>query len=1271
MKRTLYYETKTRGRLVGQAVLVLLALAGTGLTQTSDPFDSDDPAPVRPVTYGTAGNPPAAANPQATGYAPVAGPYPDPVTAGQRIHFEVIVATAPDRVFVDWAARHKADIKRVEVPRDSRQAEEPTSVSSSDPPKPSTFASMFGSEVAVPLLFDAEIRKSLMDRLQNDERANILQNPSASTQWHQSTTVPAGTKRNGQRPLRITLKPTPIGKGELSLEISTELAEGLRLPAPTKRNWRWNLRAQSNHTLLIPVTMLNPDERLVLLVQPQIIARNPTALTASPQAILPRGPYAAQTPQTTVPTAQQLRPVVAQPQIARAEELVQITANLLITKAEFIPDQPVELNRKQLEASMQQVNADSATINHQLRSAVKYGDEARLTPPYPVGEKTPFELRITPERFADRITLDLHATISSVLPNETELKTKISTEPNITTVLPLPIVLADGRKVALLLQPSPMPVAIPIRARPTEYADPITRDSVETVAQFQMLVLEADSKIVAKVLAETRTTDEKLSSVDVQRPRKSDTKKRTSKKLKTQLRTFLMNGTTSKLFVADLRKQDESFRVIARPQVRTLIDVSAAMSIHGGPSPSEPKAGVGKLDIHVRPKKSGDEFLAETTLKFTGPGTTIEPGEWTPGLSFEVFASQKCTPGQSAVMVVGGQESERATILLTDLVTIEEVAIAPARSLAVGTPIPLAGVPVWRKADPKTATISGFQFRGVAPQRPEKTDMRLLRLQVLRNVDVVAGDVVDVLLFRNGGSSVGTKIETLFESLTVYESSKAHSSGGGSPPVTLLVNKELVTKLLTAGSQPGCVLSLSVHRAAVPNSTASGLAPVTPQPQYPGYQNVMADQVTPVSRLPQIPGYRPTQRAVYPDAATWNVPPPNTIISASDVRKPHNDIQAPSSTPMPRPRSEVQQVLDEVREMRKLIQGLREDMNALRDSASDAPQQRTSRQADVLHPVGQADAARRQIDEALNADVSIEIEDGTIEDALQQLHKAAGVNIVIDVQAFEEEGISTDSRVSLHVSGVSLRSALKILLSPFHLTTLIEDEVLKVTSEQAAEGKQIVAAYQVKDLLQTDTGGTPDFDSLIELITTVVEPDSWQDVGGPGAVAASPATTSLVVRQTQAAHEEIQRLFTTLRNLVSTDATGTSANVTNPLQRETGMGVLVYSVGHLFTHPDVIDLKTLQDVITSSVDPDSWQVAGGEGTIARNEKTQTLVIRQTGATHKEITDLLAQLGALEISPGDVFLSQPPAFSNQATPAGDLSEKPAENTGTSITRPRRR
>ena len=62
-------------------------------------------------------------------------------------------------------------------------------------------------------------------------------------------------------------------------------------------------------------------------------------------------------------------------------------------------------------------------------------------------------------------------------------------------------------------------------------------------------------------------------------------------------------------------------------------------------------------------------------------------------------------------------------------------------------------------------------------------------------------------------------------------------------------------------------------------------------------------------------------------------------------------------------------------------------------------------------------------------------------------------------------------------------------------------------------------------------GVQADFDSLIELITTTVQPTTWDEVGGPGSIAPFQTNLSLVISQTQEVHEQVKDLLEQLRRL--------------------------------------------------------------------------------------------------------------------------------------------
>ena len=63
-------------------------------------------------------------------------------------------------------------------------------------------------------------------------------------------------------------------------------------------------------------------------------------------------------------------------------------------------------------------------------------------------------------------------------------------------------------------------------------------------------------------------------------------------------------------------------------------------------------------------------------------------------------------------------------------------------------------------------------------------------------------------------------------------------------------------------------------------------------------------------------------------------------------------------------------------------------------------------------------------------------------------------------------------------------------------------------------------------------GVKPDFDSLVDLMTSTIAPETWREAGGTqGEVKHHTSTLSLVITQTQAVHEQIEDLLNQLRQL--------------------------------------------------------------------------------------------------------------------------------------------
>ena len=84
-----------------------------------------------------------------------------------------------------------------------------------------------------------------------------------------------------------------------------------------------------------------------------------------------------------------------------------------------------------------------------------------------------------------------------------------------------------------------------------------------------------------------------------------------------------------------------------------------------------------------------------------------------------------------------------------------------------------------------------------------------------------------------------------------------------------------------------------------------------------------------------------------------------------------------------------------------------------------------------------------------------------------------------------------------------------------------------------ASPKLVTRVYPVRDLLeeQREEPAAP----LLQILTGVVQPETWIMQGGPGSVEYFPTGKSLVVRQTAAVHEELTALLDELRKAAKSD----------------------------------------------------------------------------------------------------------------------------------------
>ncbi|MCA9248979.1 MAG: DUF1598 domain-containing protein, partial [Planctomycetales bacterium] len=107
-----------------------------------------------------------------------------------------------------------------------------------------------------------------------------------------------------------------------------------------------------------------------------------------------------------------------------------------------------------------------------------------------------------------------------------------------------------------------------------------------------------------------------------------------------------------------------------------------------------------------------------------------------------------------------------------------------------------------------------------------------------------------------------------------------------------------------------------------------------------------------------------------------------------------------------------------------------------------------------------------EIEQKLRHPVTLQFQEAPLGEVMDYLGKYTGINIHLDPRGMAEEGVTSSTPVSIQISNeVMLKSALNLILQPLHLSYVVKDEVLKITSEQLRDGETYTRTYNVADLV--------------------------------------------------------------------------------------------------------------------------------------------------------------------------------------------------------------
>jgi hypothetical protein len=180
--------------------------------------------------------------------------------------------------------------------------------------------------------------------------------------------------------------------------------------------------------------------------------------------------------------------------------------------------------------------------------------------------------------------------------------------------------------------------------------------------------------------------------------------------------------------------------------------------------------------------------------------------------------------------------------------------------------------------------------------------------------------------------------------------------------------------------------------------------------------------------------------------------------------------------------------------------------------------------------------AEKQVQEALETVVDASFAEVPIGEAVSKLSADHKVNVVLDLGALKTLNVQQPVTVNLDVQKIKLRSVLNLVCRESGLAWIVEDEVIKVTTAQAADSRLVTRTYPVADLVSTPD----DLKSLKTAVEKTGTAAGWDVLGGEASAVTLDSARSLIVTQSWSGHQQVLNLLRMLREAKGlTEAAGT------------------------------------------------------------------------------------------------------------------------------------
>ena len=258
-------------------------------------------------------------------------------------------------------------------------------------------------------------------------------------------------------------------------------------------------------------------------------------------------------------------------------------------------------------------------------------------------------------------------------------------------------------------------------------------------------------------------------------------------------------------------------------------------------------------------------------------------------------------------------------------------------------------------------------------------------------------------------------------------------------------------------------------------------------------------------------------------------------------------------------------------------------------------------------PLQSLDPKEQKIEYRLIQPLSLHFKNVPLQDAIHDIALQSGVQVVPDLGALQAARINLDALLSISVEEIAMKSALNILLSPLKLTYVIEDQVLKITTQDRTQGRIVRVVYPVADLVVVpEDHPLPDVND----ITKSLERVTMAPANLPGYPAPSPYTYS-PGDQISSPSSGLGSAFGSVLPGQSGHGPMPSNSMNPPKNKKEEMGLV------------------LVDLIKNVIKKETWSDVGGQGDIVYTPFGLALVVNQVLDVQNDIVQLLESLRRLQ------------------------------------------